>query len=82
MPGWRRKRKDISEIQRRLYLPLYEDGLISKDKKMQKIEPFLLKLRMDALFQEYPELKEDEDLRLLAIESETDCFELLKISRR
>ena len=46
---------------------------------MQKIEPFLLKLRIDALFQEYPELKEDEDLRLLAIESETDCFELLKI---
>ena len=79
VPGWRRKRKDISEIQRRLYLPLYEDGLISKDKKMQKIEPFLLKLRIDALFQEYPELKEDEDLRLLAIESETDCFELLKI---
>jgi hypothetical protein len=46
---------------------------------MRNIQPILLKAKVDALLAEYPQLKDDEDLRLITIESETDCFEILTL---
>ena len=42
-----------------------------------RIDPAFLKAKVAALMSQYPELAEDEDLRLSTIEGETECFELL-----
>jgi hypothetical protein len=44
---------------------------------MTRVQPELIRRAVEALLLEYPELKEDEELRTTGIEGETDTFEVL-----
>jgi Gp157 protein len=44
---------------------------------MTRVQPELVRRAVEALLLEYPELKDDEELRTTAIEGETDTFEPL-----
>jgi hypothetical protein len=44
---------------------------------MTRIQPELIHRAVEALLLEHPELQDDEELRSIAVESETDAFELL-----
>jgi hypothetical protein len=46
---------------------------------MIRIDPATLRTQIAALLAEHPELADDEELRLSAIEGETDTFELLAL---
>jgi len=47
---------------------------------MMRVQPELIRRTVEALLLEHPEVREDEDLRITAIEGETDTFELLAIA--
>jgi hypothetical protein len=44
---------------------------------MTRIQPELIRRAVESLMLEYPELKDDDELRTTAIEGETDTFEVL-----
>jgi hypothetical protein len=45
----------------------------------RRIEPDLIRREIESLVREFPQLADDEELRVTAIEGETDAFELLAV---